>query len=204
MNKELENQEKFHFLLQDISESDKLYQNVYNFLKDEELLDLVVLNAGIMNGVKDLQETTLEEIKEVMDINVWANKIIIEVILNTVKDVHQVVAISSGASLSGSRGWNAYALSKATLNMLIDLYSKEYSECHFCALAPGLIETGMQEYIHKLPSEFEKKYPVVKKLKAAYGTSKMPDPVEAAKIIAKGIVKAKSYQSGQFLDVRQL
>ncbi len=139
-----------------------------------------------------------------MDINVWANKILIDVIFDSVKTVNQVIAISSGASVSGSRGWNAYSLSKATLNMLIDLYSKEIPNCHFTALAPGLIETGMQDYIHDLTADMEDRFPVVKKLKAAYGTSKMPGPDEAARIIAAGIDKSKKYKSGQFLDVRNM
>ena len=42
-NGELEEYNNFRFLLQDISEADKLHQNLYNFLKDEDILDLVVL-----------------------------------------------------------------------------------------------------------------------------------------------------------------
>lgn len=203
-NEELESSSNFSFLMQNLYNFDEVRQNVYNFLKTEEKLDLVIFNAGIMNGIKDMKDTPVEEIKEVMDINVWANKVLIDVIFDSVSSVDQVVAISSGASVSGSRGWNAYSLSKATLNMMIDLYSNEIPDCHFTALAPGLIETGMQDYIHNLPAEMEKKFPVVEKLKAAYGTSKMPGPEMAAGIIAEGIAKARNYESGQFLDVRKM
>ncbi|MGC9342520.1 MAG: SDR family NAD(P)-dependent oxidoreductase, partial [Bacteroidales bacterium] len=137
-------------------------------------------------------------------VNVWANKVLIDVLFDTVGTIKQLVAISSGASVSGSRGWNAYALSKAGLNMLIDLYSKEHTNCHFCSLAPGLIETGMQDYIKSLPEEMEKEYPVIRKLKDARGTDKMPDPVEAASRIADSISKALDYESGRFLDVRKI
>lgn len=44
--------------------------------------------------------------------------------------------------------------------MLINLYAKEYTDTHFCALAPGLIDTKMQDYIYDLPEE--KDYPAVK------------------------------------------
>jgi hypothetical protein len=88
--------------------------------------------------------------------------------------------------------------------MLIDLYSKENATCHFCALAPGLIETGMQDYINDLPESYQAKYPLVKKLTEARGTEKMPKPKDAAKIVSKSIPRALEHPSGSFLDVRDM
>ena len=151
-----------------------------------------------------LKGASIEEIRHVMDVNVWANKVLIDVLFERLENVDQIVAISPGAAVSGSRGWNAYSLSKATLNMLIDLYSKEYASCHFCALAPGLIETGMQDYITGLPDSYQAKYPLVKILKEARGTEKMPKPMETAKIVSKSIANALKQPSGSFLDVREM
>lgn len=202
INSEINSRGNFSFLLQDISDFKELEINLVSFIRGVTKLDLVILNAGIMNEIKDLKETSLEEIKKVMDVNVWANKIIIDTLFNEVKIINRIVAISSGASQSGSRGWNAYSLSKATLNMLIKLYSKEFEETHFSALAPGLIDSKMQDYIYNLPEKSE--YPVVERLKKAKGTEKMPSPEKAAEIVASGIENAKKYQSGIFLDVRKL
>lgn len=203
-NKNLDRYPNFTFLTQDLSEFELTRTNIPNFLTEVKSLDLVILNAGIINGVKDMRNTSLEEIKEVMDVNVWANKILIDLLFETVHKINQVVAISSGAAVSGSRGWNAYALSKACLNMLVELYSKELPECHFCALAPGLIETNMQDYVNSLSEETAKKYPVVQKLKDARGTEKMPSPQDAARIISESIKKTRKYESGSFLDVRKM
>jgi NAD(P)-dependent dehydrogenase (short-subunit alcohol dehydrogenase family) len=201
-NAELKKRENFTLLTQDISHYREVQVNLLSFLKDVKMLDLVILNAGILNEIKDLKDTSIEEIKQVMDVNVWANKILIESLFKQVEIIEQIVAISSGASVSGSRGWNAYSLSKATLNMLINLYATEYTNTHFCALAPGLIDTKMQDYIYDLPEE--KEYPAVKKLKNAKGTDQMPGPEKAAKIVADGIEKSKNYESGIFLDVRKM
>lgn len=193
----------FRFLLQDISRFREVETNLISFLKEANSLDLVILNAGILNEIKELKETSLDEIKKTMDVNVWANKIVIESLFKTVGEINQVVAISSGAAVSGSRGWNAYSLSKATLNMLINLYSKEYTETHFCALAPGLIDTKMQDYIYDLPEERE--YPAVKKLKKAKKTGEMPSVEEAAAINARAIGQLKErFESGAFADVRSM
>lgn len=203
-NVELATYSKFSFLSKDITDFTSLKKEIAVFLKDIQSLDLAILNAGILNDIKDLKNTSIEEIRQVMDVNVWANKVLIDSLFENLDRIQQVVAISSGAAVSGSRGWNAYSLSKATLNMLIDLYSKEYRDCHFCALAPGLIETGMQDYINDLSEEYENKYPMVKKLKDARGTNKMPKPLDAAKIISSAVSKVVEYESGSFLDVRDI
>src|SRR5690606_11341690 len=100
-----------------------------------------ILNAGVLGDIDLLQNTGLEAIKQVFEINVWVNKVLIEELFKSGFGVRQVIAISSGASVNGSLGWGAYSLSKSTLNMLIQLYSFEYSETHFSAIAPGLIQT---------------------------------------------------------------
>jgi len=201
-NTELEIYPGFTHLEQDLSDFDSLEKNIPDFLADLKTLDLAILNAGILNDIKDMKDTGLDEIRHVMDVNVWANKVLIDILFAELDEIRQLVAISSGAAVSGSRGWNAYALSKATLNMLIDLYSKENAKTHFIAMAPGLIDSGMQDYIAGLPEEID--YPVVKKLKKAKGTDQMPRPERAAEIVAGAIERARDYDSGSFVDVRQL
>jgi benzil reductase ((S)-benzoin forming) len=202
MNDELKSHENFRFLFQDISNFREVETNLISFLKEVDVLDIVILNAGMLKEIKDLKHTSLDEIQEVMNVNVWANKILIDALFEQKKEVGQVVAVSSGASVSGSRGWNAYSLSKATLNMLISLYAQEHTSTHFCALAPGLIVSKMQNYIYDFPEN--EHYPVVERLKKARETGQMPEPEEAAKINAKAIIKAREYKSGSYLDVRNM
>ncbi len=202
LNDDLKQFENFRFLYQDISKFSEIETNLISFLNGIASLDLVILNAGMLNTVKDLKDTTLEEIKEVMNVNVWSNKVLIDTLFNHVKKIGQVVAISSGAAVSGARGWNAYSLSKATLNMLINLYANEHTNTHFSALAPGVIKTKMQDYIYGLPEN--ERYPVVERLKQLRDSGNMHDPHTAAEINAKAIEKAKAYKSGSFLDSRNM
>jgi NAD(P)-dependent dehydrogenase (short-subunit alcohol dehydrogenase family) len=202
VNERLNDLGNFHFLAADLTDFQGMKDKLPVFLMSVNQVDLIILNAGILNEIKDLKDTTIEEIKKVMDINVWANKILIDRGFDHLNKIEQIVAISSGAAISGSRGWNAYSLSKATLNMLIELYSKEHPETHFCAMAPGIIDTSMQEYISGLPEEVD--YPVVKKLKNLKGTPDMPKPAEVAARLADGFKKARQYESGSFLDIRKM
>jgi benzil reductase ((S)-benzoin forming) len=201
-NEALEEFSNFHFLSQDLVKYDEIAGSLDGFLGGVQHLDLVILNAGVVSKINDMNDTSLEEIRRVMDINVWSNKVLIDALFDTVPEIVQAVAISSGAAVSGSRGWNAYSLSKATLNMLIELYANERTGTHFSSLAPGIIDTGMQDYIYTI--EEEEKFPVVQKLKSMKGTDKMPTPEKATPGIADAISRLKEFTSGSFQDVRDI
>lgn len=201
-NEKLDQFSNFHFHSQDLVEYDEIAGSLSGFLKGVERLDLVILNAGVVSKINDMKDTSLEEIRRVMDVNVWSNKVFIDALFEVVPEVDQLVGISSGASVSGSRGWNAYSLSKAALNMLIELYASERPQTHFISLAPGIIDTGMQDYIYTI--EEKEKFPVVQKLKSLKGTDKMPSPEKAAPGIADAISKLKRFASGSFQDVREI
>ena len=202
VNTDLINYPEFNYLSQDLSLFQETELSLRPFLNGIKSLDLVILNAGILNQIADLKDTSLKEIKQVMDINVWANKVLIDTLFHQLPDIKQVVAISSGASVSGARGWNAYSLSKATLNMLISLYSNEFTDTHFCALAPGLVDTKMQEYLFNVKETA--KFPVVERLQKARGTAQMPTSEKAAENVAQAIEKVKTLKSGSFQDVRKI
>jgi len=199
--KNLQQYPNFHFASCDLTQPQDVEVAINSLLSDVEQLDLVVLNAGVLNELKDMRDTPLTEIQKVMDINTWANKSLIDVLSEKVALIDQVVAISSGASVSGNRGWNAYSLSKATLNMLIKLYSEELPAIHFSALAPGLIDTAMQDYICSLD---DPRFQVVTRLKSCRGTELMPSPTQLVSKLDAGFKAVKLLDSGMFTDIRNL
>ncbi|BCD68841.1 SDR family NAD(P)-dependent oxidoreductase [Nitratiruptor sp. YY09-18] len=191
----LEGFENLHFVQLDLHATEKIAKAVEELIGENEL-DLAILNAGVLGELKDMSETSLHEIEVVMHLNVWANKVILDVL--KYKTIKQVVAISSGASVSGARGWNAYAMSKAALNMLIRLYAAEMPNTHLTALAPGLIQTPMMEYI--LTHADRERFPVVKRL----AESKRLDPQEAAILLSDNFPKLLEYPSGEYVDIRNI
>ncbi|MFC2087357.1 SDR family NAD(P)-dependent oxidoreductase [Bacteroidota bacterium] len=201
-NQELDTFPNFLFLSLDLSNYELVKEELPVFLQDVDFFDLAILNAGILGKVNDLRKTTLSEIDRVMNTNVWANKVVIDLLFENVKKINQIVAISSIASISGNRGWNAYALSKTSLNMLIKMYAKEYPDTHFCSLAPGIIDTAIQDYISALPED--DRFPTILRMKELKGTGKMPDPVHAAPMLARAFKKVLQFESGSYLDVREL
>jgi NAD(P)-dependent dehydrogenase (short-subunit alcohol dehydrogenase family) len=191
-----------HFAGIDLNDSVKGKRDFCKLINDVLHFDLVILNAGKLGQIRDMKETSLEDLRETMEINVWSNKWLLDCLFADERSIEQVVAISSGASQSGSRGWNGYSLSKSALNMLIKLYAGERSETHFTSLAPGLIDTAMQNYLTSLPQD--PRYKPLDILKAAKGTEIMPDGETCARRLIEVFPKLLQVASGSYADIRKL
>ncbi len=195
---------RLHHVNCDLGDAEGLAGGLGELLGGLDRLDLVILNAGILGEIRDLTDTSMASIQQVMEINVWANKRVLDWLHGARFSVDQIVLISSGAAVNGNKGWGAYSLSKATLNMLAKLYAHEFPNTHFCALAPGLIDTAMQDYLCDERQVDAGRYPSVEKLRGARGTAAMPTPELAAEHIAEAIPDLKRYPSGSFQDIRNL
>jgi NAD(P)-dependent dehydrogenase (short-subunit alcohol dehydrogenase family) len=186
----------------DLADSDAGVKRLAELIRGVDLFDCVILNAGKLGEIRDMKDAPLEDLRETMEINVWANKWILDTLFEQVSEVKQVIGISSGASLSGSRGWNGYSLSKSALNMLIKLYAGERLKTHFTSFAPGLIDTAMQDYLTDLPKD--DRYGPLEILKAAKGTEKMPDGETCAQMLIDAFPKLVERPSGDYADIRKL
>ncbi len=192
--------EDWSFAAVDLADFEGAKAGTQELLGGVNQLDLIWLNAGVLGELKDMADATIKEMQHTFDVNVWANKVVLDTVFAMGIDVKQVVAMSSGAAVNGNRGWNGYSIAKAALNMLIQLYAAERPGTHFCALAPGLVDTAMQDYICALPPSESR--PSVEKLKAARGTEYMPGPDGAVSRILSHMPKIIKLPSGSFADIR--
>ena len=188
---------------QDLGKLNTIEEGLDRLLSDCLRLDLVVLNAGILGRIQEIAHTDVHDLEHMMRINVWANKVILDWLIERQIPVSQVVAISSGAAVNMNYGWGGYSLSKAALNNLIRLYAPEMPDTHLTAFAPGLVDTGMQDYLcEEVDSE---DFPSMQKLKDARGTKDMPKPREAADRILDLLDSLRSnFESGAFVDIRSM
>lgn len=189
----------FHFSI-DLTDYERLSTELPVFLSGIDAFDLVILNAGILGRISYAREIMLEEMKQVMEINVWANKHLLDILFSELETIRQVVGMSSGASLRSTPGWGPYCMSKAGLNMLMNVYAKEHPETHFIAFAPGLVDSEIQEEIWNIKDA--EKYPSAKRLQSVRYTEEMPNAETAAPMLIEGMKKALEYESGAFVDVR--
>ncbi len=186
----------FFFQKFDLSNLMEIKKDLNHFITNLKSIEIVYLNAGMLGEIKELEKLDIEEIKKVLDLNLFANKELLD-ILAKIK-VKNIIAISSGASKNGSKGWGAYSLSKSSLNMLINLYSNEMSDTKLLAVAPGVIETPMTDHIRfEVDDEIFTSAKVLK-------NSDIQKPDLAAKRLHNVIEKIDDFESGSFIDVRNI
>jgi NAD(P)-dependent dehydrogenase (short-subunit alcohol dehydrogenase family) len=186
----------------DLSDATTACHAVGSLLADAGHIHRIILNAGKLGQIRDMQATPLSDMRETMEVNVMANKWLLDLVFASGRKVKQVVAISSGASRSGQRGWNGYSISKAALNMLIHMYANEQRRTHFTSLAPGLVDTAMQDYLTNLPADDRFKPLAI--LKEAKGTDEMPDGETCARQLIDIFPKLLERPSGSYADIRKL
>ena len=186
----------------DLADFDTVPPALQSLLGDVMSLDLVVLNAGVLGDIRELHATPMADIRCVMDINLWANKAVMDWLHDSDIRIGQIVFMSSGAAVNGNKGWNGYALSKAALNMMAQLYVHEFPDTHIAAFAPGLVHTRMQDDIRDHVDST--RFPSTQVLKDAIGTGLMPEPREAGRLLADAFARLPAWPSGSFLDIRSM
>jgi alcohol dehydrogenase/benzil reductase ((S)-benzoin forming) len=180
----------------DLSQISKIKDELSSFINDISQIQTAFLNAGMLGKIKILEELSTQEMQEVYNLNVYANKELLDILKHT--KIKNILAISSGASKTGYKGWGSYSLSKAAINMLINLYANEMPNTKLLAVAPGVIKTPMTDYIRfEIDSEI---FTSAKKLNE--GTVQTPQ--ETAIKIDTLINRIDEFESGIYVDVRKI
>ncbi|WP_024786852.1 SDR family NAD(P)-dependent oxidoreductase [Lebetimonas sp. JH369] len=173
----------------DLTNIENLYKAVEAFNTD---FDLVILNAGILGEIKLMKEWSVKELNDIFMVNVWANKVLIDLLEKWAK---KIVIISSGAAVNGNPGWGGYALSKCVLNMMVSIYSKEINTPVF-AVAPGVIDTDM---VRKVISAEREKFSSVERV----DKSKI-ELNEGVRKLVKLFDNLDKFESGRYIDIRNV
>ncbi len=184
----------------DLRDHEATARAVSELLAEVPSLRLVILNAGVLGRIAPITDLSLDELKSVMEINLWANKTVLDALHAWGRPIQQILLISSGASILGNRGWGGYALSKAALNMLAKLYAHEFPNTHIAAVAPGLVDTPMMD---ELCTRYdEEAFPALKRLKQAKARGAIPSPEAAAAQVLDLLERIAEQPSGAFVDIR--
>ncbi|MEW8535154.1 MAG: SDR family NAD(P)-dependent oxidoreductase [Candidatus Thiodiazotropha endolucinida] len=186
----------------DLTDFDAIAEKFEQLLQGIETLELVVLNAGILGEIKHISKTSLDELQQIMEINLWPNKIILDWLLQSHIKVDQILLLSSGAAILGNKGWGGYALSKCALNMLGRLYAHEFPATHVASIAPGLIESDMMDYLCTQADSEE--YPALQRLRQARRDGAVLSPLQGAERILETLSRLKEFESGSYIDLRQI
>lgn len=177
-------------------------------IKENQLRSILYLflNAGrFSQRIANLNHVSLESIQSVMNVNVWANKLILDTFLNAGVHIDTCVVSSSIAGVRARAGNSAYALSKATLNMLIKQYAIEHPEIFFAVLGLCNVHTSLSHQISTLP--LEGNFPEIESLRTrGISPGYLVTPHERAHhinlLLKSGI--QNHVTSGEFAEIRHL
>ena len=183
----------------DFSDPEELERALETLCKEHHAFDCIFLNAGILGKICKATEISQEELQNVFQINLFSNKQIIDHLVISQVKIGTVLAISSGASLKAYDGWLSYCLTKASLNQMIRCYAVENENIKFLSIAPGVIQTKMQDQIVKNCS---KTFSSIDKFKSLYGN--IPTPKEVAEKMYVNLGFLKSLKSGDYYDLREI
>ena len=79
--KEFAGREKFRFARADLRKPDETREAIGRLLQGAAGLGLAILNAGVLGRVADMGEISVEEFRDVMEVNVVANKVVVDAVV---------------------------------------------------------------------------------------------------------------------------
>jgi benzil reductase ((S)-benzoin forming) len=153
-----DDRERIHFGHVDVTDYDALSRFASEAEQRLGLIDLWVNNAGVLDPIGPVRSITPDDVHRHVDVNLLGvfhgTRVYLER-LHAAGRTGTIVNISSGAAVRPIAGWGAYCAGKAAVDMLTRVTAVEERPhgIRAFALAPGVIETGMQELIRRQDEE---------------------------------------------------
>jgi benzil reductase ((S)-benzoin forming) len=165
----------------------------------------LINNAGVLGEIGYAGELPKEHYGFVFDVNVIAPAMLMNTFLSAygghTNIPRTVLNISSGAAQRPVDGWGAYCASKAALDMLSQVAQQEQnlrgSGIRIRSLAPGVLDTAMQEHIRTADA---RDFSDAARFAALYTENRLADPEQAAERIVAWLQKPSA--SGEDVVLR--
>ncbi len=163
-------------------------------------------NASTIEPIALIEDVSFDEISKALTINIVSAFTLTSMLirlkyLTGIRKIN-IINISSGVSIIPVKGWSAYCISKAGLNMLSKCIASEYSDPAVFSLSinPGPINTNMQEKIRNADID---KIPATKKFETMYVEGKLQQPADVSKKIFR-VLASNDYLNGDFIDFNKM
>ena len=147
---------RYQHIAIDLSDVSALVERVDTFFPPVDAPRRLVLinNAGTLGEVKYLGDLDDSSIVSLFNLNVTAPTLLINAFIRQYRTVDAeklIINVSSGAGKYPVDGWSGYCASKAALDMVSRVAAQESAlradGFRVFALAPGVVDTAMQDHI---------------------------------------------------------
>ena len=148
--------ERFEHIRIDLREIESVKN--YRFIKIIDANSITLINNSGMIASKHVGNIDNQSIIDVFNVNIIAPFLLVNNFINAYQHISVkklILNISSGAGRTPMESWSSYCASKSALDMLSQVVFKEQE--HFkdpisikvLSIAPGIVDTQMQEEIRK-------------------------------------------------------
>lgn len=169
---------------------------------------VLINNSGVLEPVKAIRDSELDDILYNLKVNVLGTASITSIFLNELKEVPLkkiIINVSSGAGKNPYFGWGSYCASKAAIDMLSQCIQLEESNntnpCRIYSVAPGIVETKMQETIRSKSIE---EFPMVNKFIDLKESGKLSEARDVAEKFYKFILKESEYKGNIVFNINDV
>ena len=159
--------EKLHTIEQyqcDLSKAntiEAIFLDIFSHLDKNNATQLTLVNnAGVLGSINTLENLSPDDINQTIKINLIAPLIVTSLFIKLSKEWNckkQIINISSGAAINPYESWSTYCSSKAGLDMMTKVISKEQKEAEnkvsIVSIYPGVVDTNMQLQIRSTKKE---------------------------------------------------
>jgi NAD(P)-dependent dehydrogenase (short-subunit alcohol dehydrogenase family) len=137
-------QSKWQFLKTDVTNANLLKDNVKQAISEFGPIDLAINSAGVVIN-KSFEDTSPEDFKRVIDINLNGSFNFASAVLPTMKSGAQLALIASIAGLISNYAYSAYGASKfGVVGLATTLrYEYEHKGIHISCVCPPEVKTPM-------------------------------------------------------------
>ena len=193
----------------DLDNVDNLAGIVDGLFQDNSDFEEVVLinNAGYLGDIQYMGDLNHQEFIKVININVTALAILMNAFIRNFRDSKGkkvIINIGSGAGRHPYDGWSAYCTSKAAVDMISEVAAMENSirdnNFRIVSLAPGPVDTGMQDIVRSTPVQ---NFSQINKFIDLKESGELPSVRETGKKILSFISRIDEFE-GAVQDIRKI
>jgi len=198
--------EQYQCDITDIKKLEETLTEIFSHL-DPSLTKKITLinNAGNLSTVNTIEHIEPSEIQYTVGVNLVAPLVISSLFIKLTKgwdSKKQILNISSGAAINPYESWVMYCSSKAGVDMMTKVISKEQKDIKngvkIVSIYPGIVDTDMQFQARNAPPE---NFKSVQRFIDFYEHGELFTPKQAAKKIYSLDKKGK-LKSGRVFDIR--
>ena len=191
----------YHHIALDLNNISEIESIDFPSWSNAEQISLIH-NAGWIGPIQKIGNQELGAIASAYIINLVAPAVLSSQFISMYKSSKAqkvILSMSSGAARTAIEGWSTYCSSKAGLDMLSKCIDEEYQDIINLSIAPGKVDTPMQNDIRFAD---EKAFPRLKEFQKYYKDGKLANAKEVADTYKKILQNPKNYlQLNRITDI---